>query len=153
MTALQRFTPRLSAAALLLSALSLGPLALAAEGPTEAAKAHIAAIAEGNVDAITASYAPDAVLEWVGGPLDGRYAAPDAIKTTWTKFAKANGALKADISHLQEAANPKGATVTADVAFQGKTAIPVRYVLTYRDGKLVDEIWQIDPKLANKGGY
>ena len=63
------------------------------------------------------------------------------------------GRLKADISHLQEAANPKGATVTADVVFKGKTAIPVRYVLTYRDGKLVAEIWQIDPRLASQGGY
>jgi ketosteroid isomerase-like protein len=153
MTVSQRFPHRLSAAALALAALGLAPLALAAESPIDAARAHIAAIAEGKVDAITASYAPDAVLEWVGGPLDGRYAAPDAIKSTWTKFTKANGALKADVSHLQEAANPKGATVTADVVFHGKTTIPVRYVLTYRDGKLVAEIWQIDPKLANKGGY
>ncbi|CDW93898.1 MULTISPECIES: nuclear transport factor 2 family protein [unclassified Thiomonas] len=152
MHALQRFTPHLSAA-FALSALSLTPLAHAAEAPAEAARAHIAAIAAGHVDAITASYGPDAVLEWVGGPLDGRYAAADAIKTTWTKFTKANGPLTATIDHLQEAANPNGATVTADVVFQGKAAIPVRYVLTYRDGKLVDEIWQIDPKLAAKGGY
>ena len=147
-----RLTPTFAAAALALSAIWIAPSAYA-DTPTEAARAHIEAIAAGNVDAITASYGPNAVLEWVGGPLDGRYAATDAIKTTWTKFTKANGPLKADITHLQEAANPKGATVTADVVFQGKTAIPVRYVLTYRDGKLVDEIWQIDPKLASKGGY
>lgn len=152
MNRLQRLTPALSAAALM-AAFGLSSLAHAAESPLEAARAHIEAIAAGKVDAITASYAPNAVLEWVGGPLDGRYAAPDEIKTTWTKFTKANGTLKAEISQLQEAANPKGATVTADVVFQGKTAIPVRYVLTYRDGKLVDEIWQIDPKLASKGGY
>ena len=153
MNALQRFTPRLSAAAFALSVLSFTPLALAAETPADAARAHITAIAEGNVAAITAAYSPNAILEWVGGPLDGRYAAPDAIETTWTKFTKANGPLKADITQVQEAANPNGATVTADVVFHGKAAIPVRYVLTYRDGKLVDEIWQIDPKLANKGGY
>ena len=94
MHALQRFTPHLSAA-FALSALSLTPLAHAAEAPAEAARAHIAAIAAGHVDAITASYGPDAVLEWVGGPLDGRYAAADAIKTTWTKFTKANGPLTA----------------------------------------------------------
>jgi ketosteroid isomerase-like protein len=124
-----------------------------AETPAEAVKAHVEAIAAGNVDAITAGYAANAVLEWVGGPLDGRYASADAIKATWTKFAKANGPLKADIDHLQEAANPNGATVTADVVFKGKATVPVRYVLTYREGKLVDEIWQIDPKLATKGGY
>ncbi|MCE1162833.1 MAG: nuclear transport factor 2 family protein [Thiomonas sp.] len=147
-----RLTPTLTAAALAFSALWIAPSAYA-DTPTEAARTHIEAIAAGNVDAITASYGPDAMLEWVGGPLDGRYAAADTIKTTWTKFTKANGPLKAEIAHLQESANPKGATVTADVVFQGKAAIPVRYVLTYRDGKLVDEIWQIDPKLANKGGY
>ena len=152
MPTLSRFTPHLSAAVLALSALSFAPLAHA-ETPAQAARAHIDAIAAGHVDGITASYGPDALLEWVGGPLDGRYATPDAIKTTWTKFTKANGQLKADISHLQEAANPKGATVTADVVFKGKTAIPVRYVLTYRDGKLVAEIWQVDPKLASKSGY
>lgn len=147
-----RLTPTLTAAALAFSALWIAPSAYA-DTPTEAARAHIEAIAAGNVGAVTASYGPDAVLEWVGGPLDGRYAAADTIKTTWTKFVKANGPLKAEIAHLQESANPKGATVTADVVFQGKAAIPVRYVLTYRDGKLVDEIWQIDPKLASKGGY
>ncbi len=36
----------------------------------------------------------------------------------------------------------------AKVMFQGQSAIKVRYVLTYRDGKIVDEIWQIDPKLV-----
>lgn len=152
MPTLSRFTPHLSASVLVLSALNFAPLAHA-ETPAEAARAHIDAIAAGHVDGITASYGPDALLEWVDGPLDGRYAAADTIKTTWTKFTKANGPLKAEIAHLQESANPKGATVTADVMFQGKAAIPVRYVLTYRDGKLVDEIWQIDPKLASKGGY
>jgi hypothetical protein len=47
------------------------------------------------------------------------------------------------------AANPAGATVTADVKFIGKKTIPVRYALTYRKGRLVDEIWQIDPKLGH----
>ncbi len=151
MNPVQRFTPTLTAAFVL--AAVFATQSARAESMTDAARAHIEAVASGNVDVITASYGPDAVLEWVGGPLDGRYAAPDAIKTVWTKFAKANGPLMADIDHLQEAANPKGATVTADVVFKGKAAIPVRYVLTYRDGKLVDEIWQIAPKLASKGGY
>ncbi|SCC94221.1 conserved exported hypothetical protein [Thiomonas sp. X19] len=154
MTILQaRHTPRLAAAALALAAAFAASTAWA-ETPAEAAKARIEAIAAGNVDAITAGYGPNALLEWVGGPLDGRYASMDGIKEAWTKFAKANGPLKADIGHLQEAANPKGATVTADVVFKGKATVPVRYVLTYRDGKLVDEIWQIDPKLAAKpAGY
>ncbi|MDE2130204.1 MAG: nuclear transport factor 2 family protein [Betaproteobacteria bacterium] len=141
--------PRLAVSVLALSA-GLAWSTAYAEAPADAAKAHIEAVAAGQVDAITAAYGADAVLEWVGGPLDGRYATMDAIKAAWTKFAKANGPLKADIEHMQEAANPKGATVTADVVFKGKSTVPVRYVLTYRDGKLVDEIWQIDPKLAAK---
>jgi hypothetical protein len=38
--------------------------------------------------------------------------------------------------------------VTANVTFQGKQPIKVRYVLTYRDNKIVSETWQIDPKLG-----
>ncbi len=155
MTILQacRRTPHLAAVALAFTAAFAASTAWA-ETPTEAAKAHVEAIASGHVDAIIAGYGPHALLEWVGGPLDGRYASMADIQQAWTKFTKANGPLKADIDHLQEAANPKGATVTADVVFKGKATVPVRYVLTYRDGKLVDEIWQIDPKLAAKpAGY
>ena len=55
------------------------------------------------------------------------------------------------VTIVQENANPKGATVTANVEFQGKAAIKIRYVLTYRDGKIVNEVWQIDPNLSS--GY
>ena len=49
---------------------------------------------------------------------------------------------------LEESANPQGATVTANVQFEGKQPIKVRYVLTYREGQLVSETWQINPKLT-----
>ena len=97
-----------------------------AASPLSLAKAHFHDIATGKVQATIAQYGAHPVFEWVGGPLDGRYTGKPAI----------------------EAANPAGATVTADVKFMGKKTIPVRYVLTYRKGKLVDEIWQIDPKLG-----
>ncbi len=127
---------------------------LAHAGPAgDATQARIDAIAKGNEAAITGAYAPGAVLEWVGGPLDGRYATPQALAEVWAKFAKANPDLTAKVSDLREAANPKGATVSADVVFQGKAAIPVRYVLTWRDGKIVAEIWQVDPALTQKSGY
>jgi hypothetical protein len=37
----------------------------------------------------------------------------------------------------------------------GKNSIKVRYVLTYRDGKIASEVWQIDPNLgpAYSSGY
>lgn len=36
----------------------------------------------------------------------------------------------------------------AQAHFEGKTQVNVRYVLTYRDSKLVNETWQVDPKPA-----
>jgi hypothetical protein len=33
------------------------------------------------------------------------------------------------------------------VTFTGKNVVKVRYVMLYRGGQLIDEIWQIDPKL------
>ena len=131
-------------------ALSLAALAAtvapALAGPAaDMAQAHIAAIAKGDVAAITAGTAPNAALHWVGGPLDGTYAGADTQKGIWTKFTAAQGEQKATVSDLAEAANPKGATVTANVVFAGKNAVKVRYVMLYTDGKLSDEIWQVDP--------
>ena len=97
---------------------------------------------------IMRGYADNAQLNWVGGPLDGTYVSQDTIRGTWEKFGKAVGPLKVTINNLEESVNPKGATVLANVQFEGKMPIKVRYVLTYRDGKLVSETWQIDPKLA-----
>ena len=119
-----------------------------AASPMALAKAHIRDIAAADVPAITSQYASGALFEWIGGPLNGRYVGAARIKGVWTRFAKANGKLGVAITHVDEASNPAGATVTADVVFSGKMHIPVRYVMTYRGGKLVDEIWQIDPKIA-----
>lgn len=120
-------------------------------GPTDDAKAHFSAIGAGQVDAVMNQYAPDASFQWVGGPLNGAYSGGDKIKEVWTKFSK-NGPFEVSVGRVEESANDKGATVTANVEFKGKTTIKVRYVLVYRDGKLVNEVWQIDPKLA-LGGY
>ena len=87
-------------------------------------------------------------LTSIGGPLDGSYAGPDKLKDVWGKFTKAQGEQKATVAAIAEAANPKGATVTANVAFAGKNTVKVRYVMVYRDGKLADEIWQVDPAAA-----
>lgn len=117
-------------------------------GPAEdAARAHFSAIAAGQVDSIMTQYASNAHFQWVGGPLDGAYAGAERIREVWTAFAK-NAPLALTVGGLEESANDKGATVTANVQFQGKNTIKVRYVLVYRDGKLVNEVWQIDPKLA-----
>ena len=117
-------------------------------GPSDDASAHFKAIASGDVEQIMQGYAGNASLQWVGGPLDGAYAGSDKIRETWEKFAKANTPLEVTVARLEESANPKGSTVTANVEFKGKASIKVRYVLVYREGKLVNEVWQIDPKLA-----
>ena len=120
----------------------------ASAAPADEAKTHFNAIGRGQVDAIMQGYAAGAVLEWVGGPLDGKYQGAEQIRGVWTKFAKAQGPLSVSVGTIQESANPKGATVTANVEFKGKAPIKVRYVLVYRGDRLVSEIWQIDPKLA-----
>jgi ketosteroid isomerase-like protein len=133
--------------------LSLFVLTTAAlAGPAgDAAQAHFKAVGEGDVDAIMSQYGDKATLYWVGGPLNGDYNGSDAIKGIWSKFTKGQGPLQVKVSELTESKNDKGSTVMANVGFQGKNTIKVRYVLTYRDGKLVAETWQIDPAL--KVGY
>jgi hypothetical protein len=37
--------------------------------------------------------------------------------------------------------------VVADVAFAGRMTVKVRYVMTYREGRLVSETWQVDPNV------
>ena len=122
--------------------------AVAYAGPADDANAHFKAIGAGNVEQIMQNSADNATLQWVGGPLDGAYAGSDKIREVWAKFAKGNAPLEVSVAKLEESANPKGATVTANVEFKGKNTIKVRYVLVYREGKLVNELWQIDPKLA-----
>ncbi|APZ43950.1 nuclear transport factor 2 family protein [Acidihalobacter ferrooxydans] len=124
--------------------------ALAMASPMQEARAHLHAIAKADVPAIMADYAPNAVFQWVGGPLDGNYEGTPAIQSVWRKFTHANGPIHVKIDDMEVAANPKGATVTADVIFKGAKPIPVRYVMTFRQGVLVNEIWQIDPKLMHE---
>lgn len=114
----------------------------------DAAHIHFAAIGAGDTAIIMRGYGDNAQLNWVGGPLDGMYAGSDAIRATWEKFAKAAGPARVTVHGLEESANPKGATIVANVLFDGKIQVKVRYVLTYREGKLVNETWQIDPTLA-----
>jgi ketosteroid isomerase-like protein len=125
----------------------LFPLSAAFAGPSDDAASHFKAIAAGDVEQIMHGYADNATFQWIGGPLDGAYMGSDKIKEVWSKFAKGNAPLEVTTSKVEESANPKGATVTANVEFKGKNTIKVRYVLVYREGKLINEVWQIDPKL------
>ncbi|SCU74686.1 conserved exported hypothetical protein [Cupriavidus necator] len=136
---------------LLVSTLALASVTAFAGQPAADAKAHFQAIASGDVALLMRGYADNAQFNWVGGPLDGTYAGAEAIRGVWEKFTKAQGPLKVSVDQVEEAVNPKGASVTANVVFEGKQPIKVRYVLTYRDARIVSETWQIDPKLAVSG--
>lgn len=121
----------------------VAPAALAA--PADDARAHFAAIADGDLARLQGSYADGARLEWVGGPLNGSYATPEAIADLWRRFTTAQGKLKVQVDDLVQAANPAGATVAARVQFSGSKPLPpLRYVLTWRGDKIVAEVWQID---------
>lgn len=112
------------------------------------ATTHFRAIASGDLQVLMRGYNDAAQLQWVGGPLDGSYAGAAAIRGAWEKFSKSQGPLNLTVQALEESANPKGGTVTANVLFAGKSPIKVRYVLVYRDNLIVSETWQVDPKLA-----
>ncbi len=115
---------------------------------TDDAHAHFKVIGAGNVEQIMQGYANNAALRWVGDPLNGAYTGNDKIKEVWSKFTKGNAPLEVTAGKVEESSNASGSTVTANVEFKGKSTIKVRYVLTYREGKLINEVWQIDPKLA-----
>lgn len=146
-TTMHKITISAFAAALL----SIAGATIAA--PADDARTHFQAIASGEVQTVMRGYAEQAQFHWIGGPLDGTYSTPETIRGVWEKFTKAQGALKLSVDKLEESVNPKGATVSANVQFEGKMPIKVRYVLTYRDGRIVSETWQIDPKLVVAAAY
>ena len=117
------------------------------------AEKHFSAIGAGDTTTLQNQYAQGAVFQWVGGPLDGTYNGADEISGLWHKFTKVQGKLDVKVMSMEENSNSKGATITAAVRFMGKKPIPVRYVLVYRENKLVNEIWQIAPNLKADNSY
>lgn len=120
-------------------------------GPLDDAKAqaHLNAVAAGDLGALMSDYAEDACMDWVGGPLDGRYHGKAAISAVWQKFIAANAGKPrpATFSKLESYANPKGASVEISAEYGGSSPVKVRHVLTYREGSLTTEIWQISPAI------
>lgn len=158
-----RRAPRLMAATLLVGGLaacaevqtaSYGgqPATNAAPGPGAAralAAQRLGAIARGDTEAVLQGYGEDAALHWVGGPLDGTYREREQIAAVWRRFAAAQGPMRATLGTVAEGTNPRGATVITPVAFAGeRAALKVRHVVVVRDGRVVNEIWQVDPALS-----
>lgn len=120
-------------------------------GPLDEAKAqaHLNAIAAGNLEALMADYPEDVYMDWVGGPLDGRYRGKAAVREVWQKFIAANEGKPrpATFSKLKSYANPQGASVEASAEYGGAKPVKAWHVLVYRDGSLATELWQIAPAL------
>lgn len=136
---------------LLLLLAGLFAVSLAAAGPLDEKKAaaHLQAVAAGDVEALMRDYAEDAWLDWVGGPLDGRYRGRTVIRAVWEKFVAQNDGQPrpARFGRFEQFAHPQGVTLAASAEYGGKTTVKVRHVLVYRDGELATEIWQIAPAL------
>lgn len=120
-------------------------------GPLDDAKAlaHSKAIAAGDLEGLMRDYADDAFLDWVGGPLDGRYHGKAAIREVWKKFIAANAGKPrpAKFGKLGSYANPKGVSLEEEAEFGGTTPVKVWHVRVYRDDSLTNEIWQIAPAI------
>jgi len=138
-------------AGLALAALACLPAASSIAGPLDEAKAraHLDAVAAGDLDALMQDYADDAYLEWVGGPLDGRYRGKAEIRAVWQKFIAANAGKPrpASFGKLVAFANAKGASVQQRADYGGQVPVKVWHVLSYREGTLTTEVWQIAPSL------
>ena len=123
--------------------------AAASAGPLDEKKAdaHLKAVAAGDVEALMRDYVDDADMDWVGGPLEGRYHGKAAIREVWQKFVALNDGKPrtAKFSELESYANPKGASIEASAEYGGKVPVKVWHVFVYRDGDLTTEIWQVAP--------
>jgi len=106
---------------------------------------HWEAIARNDVGMATISYSPNATLEWVGGPLQGKYTGPAAIAEVWTKFFIAQGPSEVDVSNVQERPEAGKQTVTARVIFKGRRTVPVDYTLMFEGDQIVAETWRVRP--------
>lgn len=140
----------------LASLLALAILPLSLCGPVHAgpideakAKAHLDAVAAGDLEGLMRDYADDAYLDWVGGPLEGRYRGKAQIRAVWEKWIGANKGQPRPVerSALTAFSNKTGASIEARAAYEGALPVKVWHVLTYRDGELDTEIWQIAPAL------
>lgn len=127
----------------------VGNPALAGALDEAKAHAHLEAVAAGDLEALMRDYADDAYMDWVGGPLDGRYHGKAAIRAVWEKFIAANAGKPrpARFGKLVAFSNPRGTSLEAKAEYGGAVPVKAWHVLTYRDGDLTTEVWQIAPGL------
>lgn len=124
--------------------------ASASAGPVDEEKVRerLATIAAGDVDALMRDYADSAVMQWIGGKFDGAYRGNAELGKLWKTFADFQGPMKLSIGEVKSFTNPSGVTVLAQARYVGKLDVRVQHAFVFRDGKVVMEIWQNDPKIA-----
>ena len=115
---------------------------------------HWMYIAMEDLEELKGQYAPNAVLYWLGGPLNGEYKGVDRIAGVWSKFFTANGDEYLRVKNLKVYAIGEEVYVAADVAFHMKRAatgqwvkLSLTYILVFREvngePKIVEEWWII----------
>lgn len=147
--------PRAKSAIYFLSVIAcsllFGLVPAAQAGPLDEAKAkaHLEAAASGDMNTLMRDYTADAYMDWVGGGLDGRYRGKEAIGEVWKKFIANSGGKPrpAKFGKLESFSNPKGTSIGIAAEYGGEKPVKVWHVLTYRDGELATEIWQIAPTI------
>ena len=120
-------------------------------GPLDEAflRRHLEAIAKGTLEPVAQAYAHDAVLDWVGGGLEGRYSGRESIRAVWARYLANQAPVRIHLEAIESHTNDKGATVIASVLYAGRqSSVKVRQAMSLRDGKINTEIWQIAPGLA-----
>jgi len=122
----------------------LGIQTVAAGTDRVRAEAYFNAISGGNAETIASFYADNAEFHWVGGPLAGVYTGKAQIKGVWERFSKAAGDINYKVLELSESQKGKRSTVTARVNFIGPKEVPVRFIMIYENGKIVNEVWEVD---------
>ena len=122
----------------------LGIQTVAAGTDRVRAEAYFNAISGGNAETIASFYADNAEFHWVGGPLAGVYKGKTEIKGVWERFSKAAGDINYKVLELSESQKGKRSTVTARVNFIGPKEVPVRFIMVYENGKIVNEVWEVD---------
>lgn len=114
------------------------------------AQMHYREVAMGNVKEIMAQYSPKATLKWEGGRLNGTYHGKEEIEKVWKKFSATMGQSTVASHDVKVKGNMKHMTVMADVSFHGHMTVPVKSTLVYRDKKIVEEIWKVEPQAHAK---
>lgn len=123
--------------------------AAALAGPLDEAKIRerIEAISAGKTDALMRDYDGAAVMQWVGGKFDGVYRGTGELRKLWDDFRAFQGPMKLTVGEVVSHGNPNGVTVLAKARYLGKLDVRVQHAFVLRDGKVVLEVWQIDPRI------